>query len=95
MKPRLATSLIIAAMSSAPAFAQVAASSSGSYVVSPGSIGGLPATILLDRATGKTWWLAEVDSEGKISLALPAGSSASPIWVPISFAPGPPKIPPR
>jgi hypothetical protein len=95
MKPRLVTSLIIAGMSGAPAFAQEAANSSGSYVVSSGSIGGLAATILLDRATGKTWYLGEVDSLGKVSIALPAGSSGTPIWIPISFAPGPPKIPPR
>jgi hypothetical protein len=95
MKPQLVTSLIIASLSGAPAFAQEAANSPGSYFVTSGSIGGLPATILLDRATGKTWYLGEVDAQGKISIALPAGSSGSPIWVPISFAPGPPKIPPR
>jgi hypothetical protein len=94
MKRRLATSLIMATISG-QALAQEAPGATGSYVVSAGSIGGAPATILLDRATGKTWYLGEVDSQGKIWVQPPAGSSGSPLWVPIAFAPAPPKIPPR
>jgi hypothetical protein len=89
MKQRMVSSLILAAIFSPPVLAQEPPSSPGSYVVSPGSIGGQPATILLDRATGRTWYLGEVDSQGKFSIALPAASSGKPIWVPISFAPAP------
>jgi 3-methyladenine DNA glycosylase Tag len=93
MKRRLISSLTIAIIFSAPVRAEEAPNSSGFYAVSPGSIGGVPATLLLDRATGKTWYLGEVDSQGKV--ALPAASSGSPIWVPIPFVSAPPKTPPR
>jgi hypothetical protein len=84
--------LIAAAALAAPALADEARTS---YSVTPGSIGGVPTTILMDQATGKTWYLGEVDAEGKISLQPPAGATGSPIWVAIPFAPGAPKIPPR
>jgi hypothetical protein len=93
MKRRLISCLMVATIFGAPIRAEEAPNSSGSYVVSPGNIGGVPATILLDRATGKTWYLGETDSEGKV--ALPGASSGSPIWIPIPFVPTPPKTPPR
>src|SRR5208282_5698290 len=95
MKRRMVPSLLLGAIFCPPVFAQEPPTSPGSYVVSPGSIGGQPATILLDRSTGRTWYLGEVDSQGKFWTTLPTASSGAPIWVPISFAPGPPKNPPR
>jgi hypothetical protein len=95
MKRRMAPSLtlVLGAIFGRPVLAQEFPSPTGSYVVSPGSIGGQP-TILLDRATGRTWYLAEVDAQGRLSITPPT-SSGKPIWVPISFAPGPPKTPPH
>jgi hypothetical protein len=79
----------------AVAFAQDT-SNSIPYTLFQGTVGGTPITILLDRSSGKLWYLAEIDSKGTIwitpSIAV-IGTPLNPIWVQMQFAPSAPAAP--
>ncbi|HEY4266355.1 MAG TPA: hypothetical protein VGM72_13635 [Micropepsaceae bacterium] len=92
MKALRSTIALIALSIPSSIAAQTSPSAAGTYVITQGTAGNTPVTILLDSVNGKTWILGQVDEAGR---TLPAGQTGSATWIPLSFAAKVPPSPPR
>lgn len=86
---------VIATVIITPVLADPPSSAGAGYVVSQGTIGDKPVTILLNPSTGKTWFLGEVDANGRVWVSLPIGNAGTATWIPIPFAPQTAQSPPH
>lgn len=80
--------LCIAAVTfTSPASAQTATPSpNGPYVLFQGTMGQYPVTMMIDEATGETWFLGARTSDGQVWSTVPLAKSAdvkATGWVPI------------
>jgi hypothetical protein len=76
---KLPTLALLTALFPAMAFAQ-----SGPFTMIQGSVGGTSTIILLNTATGDTWFLDQMGKDGR-PLPFPAGAAGGvPIWVRLS-----------